>query len=112
MDGVWQLKTVSRNGSDITHTMNFSQFRIHMNADSTYVIENYMPFVVKKNGKWSVDDPYYPFFLTFYEEGKTTPAKVQISYPVVSGSRNITLTVSPGCYSNSYVYSFERVENE
>lgn len=110
LDGKWQLKTVVRNGTDITEVMDFSQFRLIMNKDNTYTLENYLPFIVKKNGTWKTDDPTYPFFLTFQEEGVTWEAKIEITYPIVQGKRHITLTVSPGCSSNSYVYSFEKVE--
>ena len=111
MSGTWQLKTVSRNGSDISDAMDFSQFKLHMNSDNTYSLENYLPFIVEENGTWAVDDPVYPFALTFQEEGGE-PVTVEISYPIVEGKRNITLTLSPGCYSNSYVYAFEKVDNE
>lgn len=110
LDGKWQLKTVVRNGTDITEVMDFSQFHLIMNRDSTYTIENYLPFLVKKNGTWKTNDPMYPFFLTFQEEGTTKEAKTKITYPIVQGKRNITLTISPGCSSNSYVYSFEKIE--
>lgn len=110
LDGKWQLKTVTRNGTDITDAMDFSQFHLIMNEDSTYTIENYLPFLVKKNGRWKIDDPMYPFFLTFQEEESEREAKTEITYPIVQGKRHITLTISPGCSSNSYVYSFEKVE--
>lgn len=111
LDGKWQLKTVVRNGTDITEAMDFSQFHLVMNKDSTYTIVNYLPFLVKKNGTWKTDDPTYPFFLTFKEEGSTNEAKTEITYPIVQGKRHITLTISPGCSSNSYVYSFEKIED-
>lgn len=44
LDGKWQLKTVIRNGTDISEVMDFSQFRLIMNKDNTYNIENYLPF--------------------------------------------------------------------
>ena len=112
LDGTWQLKTVLRNGNDISNTMNFSQFHMVLNKDSSYILENYLPFVVSEGGgTWSVDDPYYPFLLTFRNE-KGENAQVEISYPIVEGKRNIILTLSPGCYSNSYEYSFEKVDND
>ena len=53
----WQLSAVSRNGIDITDMMDFTRFHIVLNEDNTYEIENYLPFIVKANGSWSVDDP-------------------------------------------------------
>lgn len=107
LDGKWQLKTVVRNGTDISEVMDFSQFRLIMNKDNTYNIENYLPFLVKKNGTWRIDNLTYPFFLTFQEEGAEREAITEITYPIVQGKRHIT---SPGCSSNSYVYSFEKIE--
>lgn len=109
LDGKWQLKTVSRNGTDISETMDFSQFRLIMNKDNTYTLENYLPFIVKKNGTWKADDLTYPFFLTFQEEGTENEAITEITYPIVKGKRHITLTISPGCGGNSYIYSFEKM---
>ena len=53
LDGKWQLKTVVRNGTDISEVMDFSQFRLIMNKDNTYNIENYLPFL---------DEPYRNLF--------------------------------------------------
>lgn len=61
ISGTWQLTTVSRNGNDITEAMDFSQFQIDLKKDGKYTIENYLPFVVRHNGTWKVDDIYYPF---------------------------------------------------
>lgn len=110
LDGKWQLKTVVRNGTDISEVMDFSQFRLIMNNDHTYTIENYLPFLVKKDGTWKTDDSMYPFFLTFQEEGSEREAVTEITYPIIQGKRHITLTISPGCSSNSYIYSFEKLE--
>lgn len=107
--GVWQLTTVSRNSIDITDVMDFSQFRLHLNGDNTYTLENKLPFVVMHNGKWGADDPQYPFFLEFQEEGAEYPSRAEILFPVVDGERQIQLTLSPGCASNVYVYLFKRV---
>lgn len=110
VNGTWQLSTVSRNGTDISDAMDFSQFHLIMKEDGTYTMENYLPFIVKKSGTWKVDDEMYPFFLTFQEEGASTEVKSEITYPIIDGKRHITLTLSPGCSSNSYVYSFEKVD--
>ena len=48
LDGKWQLKTVVRNGTDISEVMDFSQFRLIMNKDNTYNIENYLLFSKEK----------------------------------------------------------------
>ena len=74
ISGTWQLTTVSRNSNDITETMDFSQFQIDLKKDGKYTIENYLPFVVRHNGTWKVDDIYYPFRLYFTEDGATEQA--------------------------------------
>ena len=74
ISGTWQLTTVSRNSNDITETMDFSQFQIDLKKDGKYTIENYLPFVVRHNGTWKVDDIYYPFRLYFTDDGATEQA--------------------------------------
>jgi len=108
--GVWQLKTVSRNGIDISNSMNFSQFRLNLNEDGTYTLENYLPFAVKGNGNWNVDDPQYPYNLTL-RENSGNEVTIGLKYPIVNGKRIISITLSPGCHSNTYIYVFEKIEN-
>jgi hypothetical protein len=110
IDGEWQLSTVTRNGTDITSAMDFSAFHLILNSDSTYTLVDRMPFIVKKDGKWSVDDPKYPFHLTFTESGSGNGVTTEIKYPVVEGKREISLTLSPGCHSNTYIYVFKKIE--
>ena len=89
----WQLSAVSRNGVDITDMMDFTRFHIVLNEDNTYKIENYLPFIVKGNGSWSVD-----------KEIKTL-----IGFRTVNGKRQMSITLSPGCHTNKYVYTFKQV---
>lgn len=111
IDGVWQLKTVSRNGIDISDTWDFSRFRLNLNTDGSYTMDNYLPFVVKKNGQWQVDDVQYPFNLTFRESGSSEDVTIALRYPIENGKRIISVTIAPGCYSNSYTYVFEKISN-
>jgi hypothetical protein len=108
INGIWQLKTVSRNGIDISNTMDFSQFRLHLNVDGSYTLENYLPFAVKKDGQWKVDDPQYPFKLIFRENNSTTDVTIGLQYPIVAGKRIISISLSPGCSSNTYIYEFDK----
>ena len=85
ISGTWQLTTVSRNSNDITETMDFSQFQIDLKKDGKYTIENYLPFVVRHNGTWKVDDIYYPFRLYFTEDGATEQASTDILFPITNG---------------------------
>ncbi|MBN2765897.1 MAG: DUF5004 domain-containing protein [Paludibacteraceae bacterium] len=108
--GSWQLSTVSRNGVDISRTMDFSKFKLNLNPDGSYTIENYLPFAVKQDGQWRVDDPQYPFNLILQENNAQSDVTIGLKYPIVAGKRIISITLSPGCYSNTYVYVFERIE--
>ncbi|MEY8686739.1 DUF5004 domain-containing protein [Bacteroides sp. AN502(2024)] len=109
VSGTWQLITVSRNGNDITDAMDFSQFKLHLKKDGNYTIENYLPFVVRHDGKWKVDDVYFPFRIYFTEEGSTDQASTEILFPITNGERNIIITHSPGCVMNSYTYVFKKI---
>jgi hypothetical protein len=111
VSGVWKLKSVTRNNIDITTDMDFSRFALHMGDDGRYHIENYLPFVVQKDGQWSTDNPHYPFRLSFLEDGAATSVDVDFRSPVVGGQRSLLITLSPGCASNVYTYTLERTEN-
>ncbi|MDR1681787.1 MAG: DUF5004 domain-containing protein [Candidatus Symbiothrix sp.] len=112
IDGTWKITKATRNGVDITGLMDFSQFRIRFNHDKTYSIANYLPFVVKADGTWSLDDPQYPFHLNLIENGSSETFTSTFNYPVVNGKRTILLSFSPGCRNNIYTYSFEKETSE
>lgn len=109
IDGNWQLSTVFRNGIDITQNMDFTRFHVVLNKDNTYEMKNYLPFIVKNNGTWSVDDPQYPFHLSFKEEGSSEELQTEIGFLTVDGERRLTIKLSPGCQTNKYVYTFKQV---
>ena len=112
VSGTWVIKTASRNGVDVTKDMDFSKFVLHLNADGTYHIENILPFVVRTDGTWRTDDQRMPLIIQFTENNATNPMTVQLNYPIVNGERQMLITHSPGCYSNSYVYSMVKVSNQ
>lgn len=109
IDGNWQLSAVARNKVDITKAMDFTRFHLVLNKDNTYELKNYLPFIVKGNGSWSVDDPLYPFHLSFKEKDAEEGVKTSIGFQTVDGKRQMTITLSPGCHSNEYVYTFKQV---
>lgn len=111
VSGVWTLKNVTRNDIDITSDMDFSKFELHITNDGRYHIENYLPFVVEKDGTWTTDDPLYPYQLSFHEDGATSRVNVNFNFPVVNGQRTLLITLSPGCASNVYTYVLERKNN-
>jgi hypothetical protein len=105
--GSWGIIHATRGGTDLTSGFDFTHFRIVF-TDSTYVIDSLVPFIVKTNGKWAFDDPQYPFNITFKPTDSasvTTP----FSFPVTGGVRNIILSFSPGCTSNIYQYTLQKV---
>lgn len=106
LSGTWKILKATRNGQDITNMMDFSQFRLNLESDGAYTIDHYLPFLVQNNGQWAVDDPQFPFKLIFTESGAAAPLTSELYYPVVEGKRQINLTFSPGCHSNSYTYVF------
>ena len=108
LSGAWKIESVSRNNIDITRAVDFSQFTLHLLADGTYHIDNYLPFVVRHNGTWAIDDPQYPFNLMFKENGKDDLTTVELKYPISSGERKLLITLSPGCSTNKYVYQLIR----
>lgn len=111
LSGVWKLKTVTRNSIDITSLMDFSKFTLNLNSDGTYTIDNYLPFIVRESGTWAIDNPQYPFLISFKESSANASVDVELSYPVVNGRRALSITHSPGCYTNTYTYTLERVSN-
>lgn len=107
LSGVWQLTGVKRNDIDISTVMDFTSFRLHLEESGRYSLENRLPFPVSEAGFWEVDNPEYPFQLTFTEDGVAGEAEeVEIRYPIVDGKRQLCITHSPGCELNSYEYTF------
>lgn len=109
ISGEWELYNVTRNGIDITKRMDFSSFHLLLNADNTYKLDNYLPFIVKQDGTWSVDDLLYPFHLIFKEGTSQYEVKTEIQYVTRGGKRQLILTLSPGCHTNEYVYTFQKI---
>lgn len=106
IDGTWKIVKAIRNGTDLTSRFDFSHFRIQF-QDSTYVIDNLVPFVVESNGTYHVDDPKYPFKIIFSEKGEASKT-LNMEFPITGGVRNIILNFSPGCTANSYQYTLQK----
>lgn len=108
ISGEWRIVKAVRNGIDITTLTDFTQFRIRFADNLQYSIENPLPFIVRKNGSYSMDDPKYPFRITFNQTGGTA-VSTSFTYPVVKGERHMNFTFSPGCTANVYLYTLEKV---
>jgi hypothetical protein len=109
IDGSWKVVSAARNDVDITEAFDFTQFRVNFNEDGSYSFENYLPFIVKQEGTWALDDPQYPFKINFSEGNNAEMVAADLTYPVVQGRRQIQLTFSPGCQLNRYKYVLERI---
>lgn len=109
LSGEWRITKAVRNGVDITTLADFTKFRLKFTQESQYSIEHPLPFVVSKNGSYSLDDPKYPLRITFSQTGTDDPVSTGFTYPVVNGKRNIVFSFSPGCTANTYQYTLEKV---
>lgn len=108
VNGNWRIVGVSRNGTDLTSRFDFSKFRISF-ADSAYTLSEQVPFLVNTNGTWRFDDPAYPFKISLTAKDSTAKTS-SLLFPVVGGKRNMVLTISPGCSSNTYQYTLQKVD--
>jgi hypothetical protein len=109
ISGNWVVVAATRNGTDLTALVDFSQFKLNFNQGK-YTLVNRLPFLVSQNGTYSLDDPQYPFQISFTQTGSTAVATA-FTYPIVNGVRQLTLTFSPGCTNNTYVYTFQKSSN-
>ncbi len=110
ISGNWQVVQAFRNDENITALMDFSQFQISFEEDGSYSFQNYLPFLISEEGSWTLDDPRYPNYISFSGNSGQETVESQVRLPVKAGKRQISLSFSPGCSSNSYTYIFERTE--
>lgn len=108
--GSWKIIKLTRNGEDLTSRIDLSKFRLIFNKDSTYSFEGKFPFIVSQPGTYSLDNPQYPFYISFTTKDKTIKDTLNFVYPIENGKRRISLNISPGCSSNTYNYVFEKVQ--
>lgn len=106
ISGDWTVISATRNGTDLMSIVDFSQFKVSF-KDGKYTLINKLPFLVTQDGTYSFDDPQYPFKISFTAAGSPAVATA-FTYPIVNGVRQLTLTFSPGCPGNTYVYTFKK----
>lgn len=112
IDGTWKIASATLNGTDIFNTIpdamtHLSGFGVTF-SDGKYTLTNPIPFIVETNGTYTFNDPQYPFDISFTPTGATTAVKSTFLFPVVQGQRRVTLTFSPGCSKNIYVYTLKK----
>jgi hypothetical protein len=113
LSGNWKVITATINGTPLiplldTSYFSFNDFTISFNNGS-YTLKNQLPFIVSQNGTYSLDNPQYPFTITFKATGSTTPVSTAFTYPIVNGVRQLTLIFSPGCPQNVYSYTLQKI---
>jgi hypothetical protein len=111
--GSWKIVKATRNGTDLfslldTNYYNLNKFRVDFN-EGKYTLVNPLPFIVTGNGAYALDNPQFPFKITFTQTGSTTPVSTAFTYPIVNGVRTLTLVFSPGCPENTYSYTLVKV---
>lgn len=107
ISGSWKILKATRNGTDITNAFDFTQFRVKFDSTGNYTIVNRVPFLVNTNGTYSLDDPAYPFRITFTPQGGSAVA-TSFNYITTAGVRQLNLTFVPGCELNAYIYTLEK----
>ncbi|MGN6295521.1 MAG: DUF5004 domain-containing protein [Ginsengibacter sp.] len=112
LNALWKIESVTRNETDITKFIDSSGFKLTLSPDKTYTLEgNNIPFIVDAStGTWSIDDPQYPYKITFKPKDSTSTFSGDVATPVTKGNRTLNITFSPGCQANSYTYIFEKVQ--
>ena len=108
--GSWKIASVTRNGVDITSYFDFTAFEIQFKEDGNYIVGDQAPFIIAKNGTWSLDDDTHPLRISFTQQGESKAILNEFEYPVVEGVRRIILKGSPGCRSNVYQYALVEIK--
>lgn len=106
INGNWKVIKATRNGTDITNLVDFSKFQVSF-TEGKYALINKLPFLVNQDGTYSLDNPQYPFQIVFTANGGQ-PIPTAFNYPIVNGVRQLSLTFSPGCPNNTYIYTLEK----
>ncbi|MBE8715334.1 DUF5004 domain-containing protein [Sphingobacterium hungaricum] len=106
--GNWKVVQLTRNGEEIGKRMDLSGFYINFKNDGTYDLSEELPFVLNEEGNYTLSDPQYPFGIILHPKGQTNTVPVKFQFPIVKGERQLSLSFSLGCSTNTYQYQFER----
>jgi hypothetical protein len=114
LTGTWKIVSATRNGTNLlplvdTADINFNSFNIVFSG-ANYTLSTPLPFIVSQGGTFALDNPQYPFQISFKPTGATSSTSTAFTYPIVDGVRVLTILFSPGCAQNVYSYSFEKVK--
>ncbi|MHC8950268.1 DUF5004 domain-containing protein [Sphingobacterium hungaricum] len=106
--GNWKVIQLTRNGEEIGKRMDLNGFYINFKNDGTYDLSEELPFVLSEEGNYTLSDPQYPFGIILQPKGQTNTVPVKFQFPIVKGERQLSLSFSLGCSTNTYQYQFER----
>ena len=106
--GNWKVLKLTRNGEDLSNRLGLDDFHISFKADGTYSLSEQLPFVVNDAGTYRLSDPQYPFGLILQPQGDAAEVPVKFQFPIIKGERQMSLSFSLGCSSNTYQFDFER----
>ncbi|MBE8722749.1 DUF5004 domain-containing protein [Sphingobacterium pedocola] len=106
--GDWKVLKLTRNGEDLSKRLDLNDFQISFKADGTYSLSEQLPFVVNDIGTYRLSDPQYPFGLILQPQGDAAEVQVKFQFPIIKGKRQLSLSFSLGCSSNTYQFDFER----
>ena len=106
--GSWNVVRLTRNGEDLSARLDLTDFRIDFNPDGTYTLADELPFMADAPGTYRLSDPRYPFALILKPDGSDADVVANFQFPVVEGKRQLSLSFSLGCESNTYQFNFER----
>ena len=109
--GSWHVVQLTRNGEDLSQRLDLTGYRIEFNPDGTYTLAQQLPFIADAPGTYRLSDPQYPFALILQPEGAQEDVVASFQFPVIKGKRQLSLSFSLGCESNTYQFNFER-ENQ
>ena len=108
--GIWKVKRVLLNNTDITQVFDFDQISLTLMMDQSptdFAIETgTAPFPVRTGGKWQYNDLAYPTAMLF--EAQSEKYTVSFAAPPISGDTSFKISFSLGCPDNLYTYYFEK----
>ncbi|WP_342648050.1 DUF5004 domain-containing protein [Mucilaginibacter sp. CSA2-8R] len=110
--GTWKVVNATVNGNDIIKNIpdnmtQISAFNISF-KDGKYALKGLVPFIVSLDGSYTLSDPQYPTDITFAPNGGKA-ITTAFTYPITQGQRQLQLTFSPGCSSNTYIYTLSKI---
>lgn len=111
--GTWKVVGATINGNDIIKNIpdamtQISAFSISF-KDGKYSLKGLVPFIVSLDGSYTLSDPQFPTEISFAPNGGKAITS-SFTYPITQGKRQLVLNFSPGCSSNTYIYTLSKID--